>query len=747
MKTNVYTDKPVNNSEEDKFQRYEFSKRIADTIINSDNKDSVVIGIYGAWGEGKTSVMNFIYTELSKENNIINKENNIILFKFNPWRFTDEATLLESFYNKLAINIKDSIPEEEPKKNYLEKKFPKIVNRWEKLCNKKNKPLKTGIENFGDVISKYGSFIPINNIGKGLSDLGKTISNVDIEDIKSRFDDILVKSNKKLVIFIDDIDRLDKQEIHSIFRLVKLNADFKNTYYILFFDKEMVANSIGERFGEGNKVAGFDFLEKIIQVPLTIPLAQPEAILNYCNELINKSLNDNNISISEEGKRRFVHQFTNNVLIRIKTPRQAIRYYNSLLFSIPLLKGEVNIIDLMIIEALKIFYPEHYEFVKGNPNYFVNTYSSDIYKNKGIDERKNEVKTDFDEISTSLTNKEKECVKELLSELFPNLKSIFSNIPFADQSYTNWSKEKRIVSPKYFKRYFSYSVIEGELSDVLFDNFISNIEDSTIEDIITRMNKLINLSSSEGFLYKLREFEDDFDWNKSKKLALSIAKSGNLFPQKDPSWSVGINNPRELGAIFIYNNLKNNIEEVDRLEFTKQLINDANPFEFSIKISYWLSLGDADGEKIFSKEEYKILGRILINRALYEANNKSLYLKFPDDAMNLFDKWNFLDSDECHKYLYKRFELEPKTIIDFIRSLMKTEPFKSDFDKNSYNFLVSIYDKDKIYKLIKNQYSNELEEETVEFIGRVKNKQTDINILRQYIHWYELELKDNEKKD
>lgn len=747
METNIYTDKPVNNSEEDKFQRYEFSKRIADTIISSDNKDSVVIGIYGAWGEGKTSVINFIDKELSKEESIIT-------IKFNPWRFTDEATLLGSFYNKLAINIKDSFPYEEQKKNYLEKKFPKIINKWDKLCNKNKQPLKTGIENFGDFISKYGSFIPINNIGKGLSDLGKTISNVDIEDIKSRFDDILVKSNKKLVIFIDDIDRLDKQEIHSIFRLVKLNADFKNTYYILSFDKEMVANSIGERFGEGNKVAGFDFLEKIIQVPLTIPLAQPEAIQNYCIGLINKSLNDNHISISEEDNKRFGYQFFNNILIRIKTPRQAIRYYNSLLFSIPLLKGEVNIIDLMLIEALKIFYPEHYEFVKENPHYFINTYSFDIYNGDEIDKRKNEVKTDLDEISKNLTNKEKECVKELLSELFPNLKSIFKNVSYGDQHYIKWSKEKRIVSPKYFKRYFSYTVINGELSDVLFDKFISNIEDSTIEDIITRMNKLINLSSSEALANKLREFEDDFDWNKSKKLAISIAKSGNLFPQKGSFGVLGINNPRELGAIFIYKILKNNIGKVDRLEFTKQLINDANPFEFTIRISHWLYFGKTDEEKIFSKEEYKILDRILINRALEIANDKSLYLKFPDYTMILFNKWNLLDSDECHKYLSERFELEPKTIIDFIRSFTPTmrnsshpEPYKSDFDKDSYNFLVSIYDKDKIYKLIKDQYSNELEKEAVKFIGREENKQTDINILRQYMYWYNLELKDNEKKD
>lgn len=131
----------------------------------------------------------------------------------------------------------------------------------------------------------------------------------------------------------------------------------------------MVASAIGDRFGSGDKKAGENFLEKIIQVPLTIPKAQPDALKKFCFQLVNNAIKNSKVELSEEEVQRFVYQFTTNILNRLTTPRLAVRYGNTL--SLPLLKGEVNMLDLMLIEALKVFYPNHYNFVKTNPDYFI----------------------------------------------------------------------------------------------------------------------------------------------------------------------------------------------------------------------------------------------------------------------------------------------------------------------------------------------------------------------------------------
>src|SRR5436853_7746307 len=96
-------------------------------------------------------------------------------------------------------------------------------------------------------------------------------SHVDIDALKSRFENALANSSKRIVVMMDDIDRLDKAEIHTVFRLVKLLGDFPNTTYVLFFDEKRVAEALGEKYV--GVAGGKSFLEKIIQVPLSLPPA------------------------------------------------------------------------------------------------------------------------------------------------------------------------------------------------------------------------------------------------------------------------------------------------------------------------------------------------------------------------------------------------------------------------------------------------------------------------------------------
>src|SRR5690606_9303743 len=151
-----------------------------------------------------------------------------------------------------------------------------------------------------------------------------------------------------------------------------------------------------------------------------------------------------------------------------------IRYGNSLSFAIPLLKGEVNHVDLMLIEAIKVFYPKHYSFIKSFPHYFTSSYSShSTYGGQPVNEKKEELKEHLDELAKDLTKSENDAISQLLKTLFPRLNEAFHNT-FQHEGHKEWLKEKRIVSTSYFKRYFSYAVIDGELSDVMFEEFINS---------------------------------------------------------------------------------------------------------------------------------------------------------------------------------------------------------------------------------------------------------------------------------
>jgi predicted KAP-like P-loop ATPase len=743
MTQKISSDRPVTKEEEDRFQRFEFSKRIADKIIGTSESDSIVIGIFGAWGEGKTSLINFIESELTKNNKIIP-------IRFNPWRFTDEATLLVSFFNTLANEIKKSFPIEASKEGLINRKTSWFLNKW----NEKKEPLKTNKETIGDIIEKYGKIVSIFGAGEAAESIGKALSNVNIDTLKTRFEKLLIESKKKLVIFIDDIDRLDKQEIHAIFRLVKLTADFSNTFYVLAFDQEMVASAIGDRFGEGDKQAGLSFLEKIIQVPLKIPIAQPDALKQYCFELIDKSISYSEISLSKDEVQRFVSQFVENILNRLKTPRLAVRYGNTLSFSLPLLKGEVNIVDLMLIEALKIFYPKHYNFVKDNSHYFLSSYSSQSFYGgyNDVETKKKEIAEHLEIIGSDLTKKEKESVKSLLSELFPRLDEAFRNT-YYHNGHNEWYKSKRIASPEYFKRYFSYTVLKGELSDISFDNFVSQLEVSETGEIINSLKQLIKTSSTDNFLHKLRSLEQDFNWEASKKLAICIALSGDIFPEKFSFFGFGVDSPKSQAAIFIFQLIKKHPINSESFTLAQELMDKAFPFEFAYEINNWLRIGNTEEEKIFNTVQYQQLAMILINRAIKEADNEPLFTKFPNNVGYLFGVWKEKDNDGLNKYISQILESTPQSIMDLMRAftpVMRSsnypEPYKSNFTREQYNYFKTLFDKEYIYNLINTQYSDKLDEELVKFPD-MENQQTDINILRQFKYWYNKELKEIDKKE
>lgn len=738
MQQQISSDRPVSLKEEDRFQRFDFSKRIAEKIINSSDKDSIVIGIFGAWGEGKTSVINFIESELKNSNSIIP-------VKFNPWRFTDEATLLVSFFNTLAIEVKKSIPS-----NDIE-----IINRkpnwFQEVWNKKKEPLKTNKETIGDVLEKYGKIVSIFGAGEAAESIGKALSNVDVETLKTRFEKLLVESNKKLVIFIDDIDRLDKQEIHAIFRLVKLTADFSNTFYILSFDQEMVASAIGERFGEGDKNAGLNFLEKIIQVPLNIPVAQPDALKQYCFELIDKAINDSGVTLSKEDVQRFVSEYVENVLTRLKTPRLAVRYGNTLSFAFPLLKGEVNLVDLMLIEAVKVFYPKHYEFVKENSHYFLNTYSSSSrYSNNDSDIRKKEITEHFELLGSDLTRKEKAAVKSLLSELFPRLDEAFRNT-FYDGN--DWFKNKRIVSPYYFQRYFSYTVLKGELSDVSFEEFRTQLEVLEVKDIMIKIKELIGASSTDNFLHKLRSLEEDFNWEISKKLAACIALSGDVFPDKKSFFGFGSDTPKGQAAIFIYQLIKKHGINSDNFELAEVIFGVARPFSFSLEIYRWLIKGKSEEEKLFEPEQITQFKSIILKRAIKEADGEPLFRIFPDNVYHLYNFWKEINKQELDENINFILSSNPKSVVDLLRTFLprilssnEPEPYYSDLSKEQYDYFCSIFNRELISKTIQNEFTDVLKLEEVEFSDR-ENTQTDINMLRQFLHWYNMEIEENENKE
>ncbi|MCO6515366.1 MAG: hypothetical protein J6586_02405, partial [Snodgrassella sp.] len=305
-------DAPLESKEEDKFSRKKFAERVAQVIAKREDPSGLVIGLYGVWGDGKTSVLNFIEESLKFEEKVT-------CAQFNPWRYGSEEDLLKGFFFTIAkaANIK-LIPFIDKYKNITIKFIPYVIKLTNLGC-------------VGKVISDIISDI--------ISPFIKTIST---DELKKRVEKKLEKSQKRVLILIDDVDRLDKAEIQLLFKVVKLIADFKYTTYILAFDKDMVSSALQEKYTGTNHHAGEAFLEKIIQIPLHLPAVDKEVLQQFCFNDINNALAVAEIKLTDEQYQTFRHYYFNAFDEQLCTPRRAKLYGNALLFSLPILKEEVN---------------------------------------------------------------------------------------------------------------------------------------------------------------------------------------------------------------------------------------------------------------------------------------------------------------------------------------------------------------------------------------------------------------------
>ncbi|MFC2006010.1 P-loop NTPase fold protein [Chloroflexota bacterium] len=679
------SDRPVSDpNSEDELKRWPFAQRVAQTIASSKDPSSIVIGICGVWGEGKTSVLNFIDKELENSSTVV-------CVKFNPWRFTDEVHLLRYFFQTLA----DALGKSEFSKK----------------------------EEIGKALQKYGGILSSLSVnvaglqlspGKVASELGKNLSFSQLSDTRDRIEKILKSEGKRIVILMDDIDRLDRTEVQTIFKLLKLSADFSNTAYLLAYDPVMVAASLGEKYSSGDKEAGFQFLEKIVQIPLNIPIADQLSLRKICLEVVDQALKGAEIELSQEQVQAFVRHFTVGLEVRLKTPRIGKLYANALAFSLPILKNEVHPVDLMLIEGIRIFYPKLYAAIKNNPEVFLGT----IMDSPNKEQAKQRSLVKINEGLIGLKEDETEAAKDLLQELFPRLKAVLGNTSYGPDWDETWAKQQRISSKHYFGRYFSYAVPEGDISDQELEYLIQKIDTEPVSVIATDIQKLVGDRNADVFILKLRQKVKEFPSGISQNLALALGEVGDMFPRSETLSSFAT--AFSQAGILIHQLIDNIPKAEGRFNTAKELIQKGEPLSFSVECFTWLRTSEEKEEqdRTLSHEEEDELGKIIVERIKALSSNQPIYKQFPGDANTWLQLWSIYGSEgETQQYLSKIFIDNPYEALEFAKCYLPTSwglgsglSHKGNFGRFQYDSMVKVVDTDVIYDALYKIYGAALDD-------------------------------------
>lgn len=622
MRTDIIQDVPLNDITQDKFGR----EPVVDLIVGSINQmvstdhSCMVYGIYGKWGEGKTSLMNFVKSKLFAQG----KDDGIIIAEFNPWLVNNDEALLQEFFKTIMADA-DSLVREAFKK-------------YGSLAILASKTIVNAVApGFGSALAKG-----IKWAQKALEDSKDALS-----ELKEKASEAIVKSGKHLIVMIDDVDRLDKEELHSVMRLIRQVADFKNCIYLVAMDVDMVAKSIAEYHGKGSLQDGRKFIDKIVQVPITIPQ------IPHCDmeKLIKELLVD---TLQDATDKKQIEDISESILPFIGSYRELKRYCNQLSFVLLCMKGEVNILDLCLLEAIKMIDAESYGRIYERENalrHIVDT-APLLSEDKGHEEAAKNYEAAREYITRGIEGKLKEAVLDAIDYLFEN-GSIDSQLDI---------DKKRLNSDVYFQKYFTQLVPSELIPDRELDSFRGRLLELNEVEIAKQYDDwLEKYSASEvkrAALYTIRrcEYGNERCWAASiTAKALSVCKVAQGLP---PHVYVDPDVVSSFVAIqIIHRYLFVQDEKYAQVNvWDADLLDDTFSFIFEkAEMNYGMNLL-ASSDSIFGSGVYngKKTLPILIKRFVELGFDKQFkYSKFL--LITLFNRWKRIDTDGFNEFAKNLF--------------------------------------------------------------------------------------------
>ncbi|KJJ87145.1 hypothetical protein M573_110066 [Prevotella intermedia ZT] len=300
---NILKDWPIKHKKDDIFNFYGEAKKLSDEIKTLDRNKTWSLAITAPWGTGKTSFLNLILENIS--------EKDFEIVHFIPRDSKSFKTIQEDFFSNIAC----------------------VLSKYDYRCSSTMKDYMASlqlIDNQG-VIEKLVSVYRI----------------WDKDSIKDSIKQSFTSLNKKVLVIIDDFDRLSKDEILEVLKLIDCNAAFTNLVFLTAYDKEQVNKALGDSF----RTKDACFVDKFFNLEYSIPPRPYSYISIYIEDKLYKLLNTSN-----DEKKEIQQTLTKRRSIfeeHIPTLRDAKRYINQFMLDFEQVRGDVIIEEFLLVQIIK----------------------------------------------------------------------------------------------------------------------------------------------------------------------------------------------------------------------------------------------------------------------------------------------------------------------------------------------------------------------------------------------------------
>lgn len=232
-------DTPLIKPEEDRLGYASFAKHLADSICKMDFPEGFAIAVYGSWNSGKSTLLNFVVHYLKQKP----EDEQPIIVPFNPWLFSGHQDITRRFFDQLqdVLSAVTAVP----------------------------KGLRERIADVAKAIAEIP--LPYAQAGKAVASLVDD-KQKEAPELKEDVEDTLTQQHRRIVITIDDIDRLCAEDIQQLFRLLKAIPNFTNVVYLLVCDKKVLSNRLQMSEDHQAKNISIELFKWLLRYPARIKL-------------------------------------------------------------------------------------------------------------------------------------------------------------------------------------------------------------------------------------------------------------------------------------------------------------------------------------------------------------------------------------------------------------------------------------------------------------------------------------------
>ncbi len=574
-----------------------FAKEIAKTISSLQTKKAFVIGINGAWGSGKSSLFGLMQEFLKnqmRDQEHLNSAPKIEIIEFSPWLYESSQSIFSEFFSLIRSRIHNPVADEE-------------FGRYMQLLAKvENQIFKTDFLSEIKLDSK---------------------ENKDIQTQKDILSGALKKSSDKHIVFVDDLDRLQKDEIPHILRLIKAVADLPNFIYVMAYDRPFLEHAIRDVI---TSYSSDRFLDKIVNIEFKLPEIDPKKKKDYLEDWVLAQLIKTKRIEEPYVKVGFEHAFKyENIDYYLETFRDLKRFSN------------VLFLRYMAIESSEVNF-DHFFFLQ-----LIDYKDSKI--TKLIYEKRNNIIALFDGPEKPVKDR-----NDILKSINNALGSVVDETA-ALLIYKMFKENhgRPISNYFHFQTYFSLQLFKENIR-------VSEIGSSISETANTQIKSLFDRNPSE-LLYKFKSWTESLQQEKLPSLFDSIfEKIIFLYP------------------LYFGTNQRETLNWENYTLTVTLLIKKTDATEFDP----WERIKSYATNSTFSNE---LLSNIILNHYMYEKSPKEF-----DDVISIHKiitdklKVNSAEVVEVGKYISRAYNL---AIQDTNNYFHRIELLRNNFLDNNSKYI------------------------------------------------------------